>query len=72
MKYLSFVAMMAMSMTAFAEKKVEFDENQEKICHGEARKVGCVKSSGAAADKACSQNNKAKLPSKCHEILGVR
>lgn len=72
MKYFSFVAMMALSLTAFAEKRVEFDENQEKVCYGEARKVGCVKSSGAAADKACTQNNKAKLPSKCYSILGIQ
>jgi hypothetical protein len=71
MKYLSFVAMMTLSMSAFAENRTEFDEAQEKICHEEARKVGCVKSAGAAADKACSKANKSKLPSKCFQILGI-
>ncbi len=64
--------MTCFSLSAFAVKKVEFDESQEKVCYEEARKMGCVKSSGGAADHACSQANKAKLPSKCYQILGVQ
>lgn len=72
MKYLSFVALMSLSLSSFAEKRVEFDEKQEKVCHEEARRSGCVKSADAAADRACSQANKRKLPMKCHQILGVQ
>lgn len=72
MKFLTLVTVMSLSLSAFAQKKVEFDENQERACHEEARKAGCVKSAGSAADRACSQKKKAKLSSKCHQILGIQ
>lgn len=71
MKYLSFIALMSLSLSAVAVKRVEFDENQEKVCYEEARKIGCVKPNGAAADQTCTKNNKTKLPSKCYQVLGL-
>ncbi len=71
MKYISLALLFSLPISAFAQKKAEFDENQEKVCYEEARKVGCVKGN-EAADIACSKSNKAKLPTKCHQILGIQ
>ncbi len=71
MKFLSLTLALTLTASAFAQKKVEFDETQEKVCHEEARKVGCVKGD-SAADIACTKANKAKLPAKCHQLLGIQ
>lgn len=71
MKYLSLALALSLSATAFAQKTVEFDEAQEKVCHEEARKAGCVKGNEAAG-VACLKTNKSKLPQKCHQILGIQ
>lgn len=71
MKIFTFIGILSLSFYALAEKRVEFDENQEKVCYEEARKAGCVKSAGAAASQACTKTKKAKLPSKCYQVLGI-
>lgn len=71
MKYFSLALALSLSLSAFAQKKVEFDENQEKSCYSEAKKYGCVKSNGAA-DTACTKTNKTKISMKCHQILGIQ
>ena len=70
MKFLTLVTAMSLSFGAFAQKKVEFDENQEKVCHEQAKKLGCVKGS-AAADQACTKSNKSKLTTNCRQIFGI-
>lgn len=70
MKFLTIVAIMTLSTGAFAQKKVEFDENQERVCHDQAKKAGCVKGS-AAADPACTKANKSKLTTTCRQIFGI-
>lgn len=71
MKYFSLALALSLSLSAFAQKRVEFDENQEKVCYEEARKVGCVKGS-APADRTCAKTRKIKLPVKCHQVLGIQ
>lgn len=70
MKFLTLVTVMSLSLSAFAQKKVEFDENQEKVCHEQAKKLGCVKGS-AAADQACTKSKKAKFTTNCRQIFGI-
>ncbi len=70
MKFLTLVTAMSLSLSVFAQKKVEFDENQEKVCYEQAKKAGCVKGS-AAADPACAKAKKAKLTTNCRQIFGI-
>lgn len=72
MKFLTLVTMLSLSLSSFAaSKRTEFDQNDEKVCYEEARKLGCV-NGNEAADVACTKANKAKLPQKCTEVLGIQ
>jgi len=70
MKFFTIAALMSLSLQVFAEKRVEFDEKQEKICHEQAKKAGCVKGT-AAPDRACTKAKKSKLTTSCHQIFGI-
>lgn len=71
MKFLMMVTALSLSLSSFAGKRTEFDQNDEKVCYEEARKVGCVKGN-ETANIACTKANKAKLPKKCSEVLGAQ
>ncbi|MES2527875.1 MAG: hypothetical protein V4598_12355 [Bdellovibrionota bacterium] len=72
MKFLTLVTMLSLSLSTFAaSKRTEFDQNDEKVCYEESRKMGCVKGN-EAADVACTKANKTKLSKKCAEVLGAQ
>ncbi len=71
MKFLTLITLLSVSLSSFAQKRSEFDQNDEKVCYEEARKMGCVKGN-EAADAACAKANKSKLPKKCTEVLGIQ
>lgn len=71
MKNFLLLLALSVSVTAFAQKKVEFDETQEKSCHSEAKKIGCAKDEDAV-NTACAKTNKSKISTKCHQILGIQ
>ena len=71
MKYITVVTMLSLSLSSFAGKRSEFDQNDEKVCYEHARKMGCV-NGNESADVACTRANKAKLPKKCTELLGAQ
>lgn len=70
MKFLILVSVMWLSLDASAQKRVEFDESQEKSCYEQAKKAGCVKGS-SAADPVCTKANKTKLTTNCRQIFGI-
>ena len=70
MKFLTLVTALTLSTGAFAQKKVEFDENQERVCYQQAKKAGCVKGD-AATDTACAKAKKSKLTINCRQIFGI-
>lgn len=70
MKSLLLVTVMSLSLEAIAQRRIEFDERQEKICYEQAKKAGCVKG-GEEHDPACTEANKTKLTRECRQILGI-
>ncbi len=71
MKIMTMMTLLALSFSSFAQKRTEYDQNDEKVCYEEARKMGCVKGNNSA-DAACTKANKSKLPKKCSEVLGIQ
>ncbi len=71
MKFFILLSALSLSLTSIAETRVEYDQNDEKMCYEEARRVGCVKGT-AAADVVCTRAKKAKLSRKCAEVLGAK
>lgn len=70
MKSFIIVVVMSLSLEAFAQKKVELDEVQEKVCYEQAKKVGCVKGN-ETADPTCTKSNKSKFTTNCRQIFGI-
>ncbi len=68
MKKLVLTLSLAISASAFsAGKVVEFDQNQEKNCHQEAKTLGCLNSSGEE-NPTCLEQKKAKLSKACQTL----
>lgn len=63
MKSLLLACAIALTVPAFA---TEFDENQEKVCIAEAKKLGCVKND--VENTSCMQKNKSKLSAECKKM----
>lgn len=68
MKSIILISALSVSLTAFTATRTEFDQNDEKVCYEEAKKLGCVKGD-EAADVACARAKKSKLSTKCSEVL---
>lgn len=58
------------SFSSFAQPRQEYDENLEKICHLELKKIGCLKND--LEDKKCAEGKKEKLSPRCRELHDVQ
>lgn len=70
MKSLIIVFAMSLSLDSIAQKRIEFDERQEKDCYEQAKKLGCVKGADAQ-DPVCTRAKKNKLTRECRQIFGI-
>ena len=55
--------------TGFNE--IEFDENLEKGCFQEFKKIGCINRLGEEST-TCVKRKRKKLPKKCQDFLDLR